>query len=77
MPAETPIPIAKLPCRLLKVSCLKKVEQIILLEAEGNYTRLPVHGRLLYPGLQTLRNTEEMLAGLPHLSEYTVLTRST
>lgn len=43
----------------------KKVEQIILLEAEGNYTRLQFADGSQILVCKTLRNTEEMLAGYP------------
>ena len=43
----------------------KKVEQIVLLEAEGNYTRLLFMDGAQILVCKTLRNTEEMLAGHP------------
>ena len=43
----------------------KKVEHIVLLEAEGNYTRLLFTDNSKILVCKTLRNTEQMLAGHP------------
>lgn len=43
----------------------KRVEQIVLLEAEGNYTKLQFADGSHILVCKTLRNTEAMLAGYP------------
>ena len=62
---RAPHPGKKIALPTIEGYVFKKVEQIILLEAEGNYTCLLFDDNSKILVCKTLRNTEQMLAGYP------------